>query len=123
MATTTSTVAAPARIDYTTTLSGRSKAIILVGVLLGLLLAALDQTIVATALPRIVADLQGIDLLAWVSTSYLLASTTMVPIYGKLSDIYGRKTILLIGIVIFLVGSALCGIAPTMMTLVIFRGI
>jgi EmrB/QacA subfamily drug resistance transporter len=123
MATTTSTVAAPTRIDYATTLSGRSKAIVLVGVLLGLLLAALDQTIVATALPRIVADLQGIDLLAWVSTSYLLASTTMVPIYGKLSDIYGRKTILLTGIVIFLVGSALCGIAPTMLTLVIFRGL
>ena len=114
---------APTRIDYASTLSGRSKALILAGVLLGLLLAALDQTIVATALPRIVADLQGIDLLAWVSTSYLLASTAMVPIYGKLSDIYGRKIILLIGTVIFLVGSALSGIAPSMIMLVIFRGL
>jgi EmrB/QacA subfamily drug resistance transporter len=115
--------AAPTRIDYASTLSGRSKALILTGVLLGLLLAALDQTIVATALPRIVADLQGLDLLAWVSTSYLLASTAMIPIYGKLSDIYGRKIILLIGIVIFLAGSALCGIAPSMVMLVFFRGI
>ena len=123
MATDVMTGVSPTRIDYASTLSGRSKAIILVGVLLGLLLAALDQTIVATALPRIVADLQGIDLLAWVSTSYLLASTAMVPIYGKLSDIYGRKIILMIGIVVFLAGSALCGIAPTMLMLVVFRGI
>src|SRR5687768_16027694 len=123
MASTTQTISAPERIDYASTLSARSKVIILVGVLLGLLLAALDQTIVSTALPRIVADLQGIDLLAWVSTSYLLASTAMVPIYGKLSDIYGRKNILMIGIVVFLVGSALCGIAPTMLMLVIFRAI
>ncbi len=123
MATDVMTTSEPARIDYTTTLSGQSKALILVGVLLGLLLAALDQTIVATALPRIVADLQGIELLAWVSTSYLLASTTMVPIYGKLSDIYGRKIVLLSGIVIFLVASMLCGIAPTMIMLVVFRGI
>ena len=118
--------AAPApsgRIDYTTLLSGRTKALILVGVLLGLFLSALDQTIVSTALPRIVADLQGIDLLAWVSTSYLLASTTMVPIYGKLSDIYGRKAVLITGIAIFLAGSVMCGFAPTMLTLVIFRGI
>lgn len=115
--------AAPARIDYATLLSGRAKALILAGVLLGLFLSALDQTIVSTALPRIVADLQGIDLLAWVSTSYLLASTTMVPIYGKLSDIYGRKAVLITGIVIFLLGSVLCGFAPTMLTLVVFRGI
>jgi EmrB/QacA subfamily drug resistance transporter len=125
MATTAQTIPAPAqaRIDYAATLTGRSKVVILVGVLLGLLLAALDQTIVATALPRIVADLQGIDLLGWVTTSYLLASTAMVPIYGKLSDLYGRKNILLFGIVLFLVGTALCGIAPTMLTLVLFRAI
>src|SRR5918911_1277760 len=123
MASTTQSISTPGRIDYAATLDGRSKLIILVGVLLGLLLAALDQTIVSTALPRIVADLQGIDLLAWVSTAYLLASTTMVPIYGKLSDIYGRKNILLTGIVIFLAGSALCGVAPTMLMLVIFRAV
>lgn len=113
----------PQRIDYSQVLSGRSKAVILVGVLVSLFLAALDQTIVATALPRIVADLQGIDLLAWITTAYLLASTAMVPIYGKLSDIYGRKIVLICGIILFLAGSMLCGIAPSMMTLVIFRGV
>ena len=85
------------RIDYATVLPGRTKAVILAGVLLGLFLAALDQTIVATALPAIVAEFAGIDLLAWVSTGYLLASTAMVPIYGKLSDIYGRRIIVLWG--------------------------
>ncbi len=97
--------------------------LILVGVLLGLFLSALDQTIVSTALPRIVADLQGIDLIGWVSTSYLLASTAMVPIYGKLSDIYGRKYVLLFGIVVFLLGSLLCGLAGDMTQLVFFRGL
>ncbi|MSP13101.1 MAG: DHA2 family efflux MFS transporter permease subunit [Chloroflexi bacterium] len=115
--------AAQTRIDYAAILTGRRKAIILIGVLLSLFLAALDQTIVATALPRIVADLQGIDLLAWVTTAYLLTSTTMVPIYGKLSDIYGRKIVLLFGIVIFLTGSVMCGFASNMISLVIFRGI
>jgi EmrB/QacA subfamily drug resistance transporter len=111
------------RIDYAATLDQRSKQVILVGVLLSLFLSSLDQTIVSTALPRIVADLRGIELLAWVSTSYLLASTAMVPIYGKLSDIYGRKIILLFGITVFLIGSVLCGLAGTMLQLVIYRGI
>ena len=123
MATTTPTVQAQTRIDYASTLDARSKMIILVGVLLGLLLAALDQTIVSTAMPRIVAELQGIDLLSWVTTAYLLASTAMVPIYGKLSDLYGRKIILIFGVVVFLIGSMLCGIAPTMTMLVVFRAI
>lgn len=111
------------RIDYAATLDQRSKMVILVGVLLSLFLSSLDQTIVSTALPRIVTDLQGIELLAWVSTSYLLASTAMVPIYGKLSDIYGRKIILLFGITVFLLGSVLCGLAGSMLQLVIFRGV
>src|SRR3989441_634127 len=88
---------------------------------MGLFLAALDQTIVATALPAIIADLRGIDLLAWVSTGYLVASTTTVPVYGKLSDLYGRRIIVLAGIVIFLVGSALSGLAATMGQLIAFR--
>ncbi|WP_129672716.1 MDR family MFS transporter [Candidatus Chloroploca sp. Khr17] len=118
------TTSAPGtRIDYAATLDQRSKMFILVGVLLSLFLSSLDQTIVSTALPRIVADLQGIQLLAWVSTSYLLASTAMVPIYGKLSDIFGRKIILLFGITVFLTGSVLCGLATTMLQLVIYRGI
>src|SRR3712207_5789299 len=99
------------RIDYAAILPHQTKLLILGAVLLSLFLAALDQTIVATALPAIVADFDAIDLVSWVSTGYLLASTTMVPIYGKLSDLYGRKLILLWGIVVFLVGSALCGIA------------
>lgn len=124
MATTTSSpTATTVRIDYAATLDQRSKVLILIGVLLGLFLSALDQTIVSTALPRIVADLQGIELIGWVSTSYLLASTAMVPIYGKLSDIYGRKYVLLFGIVVFLLGSLLCGLATDMTQLVFFRGL
>lgn len=109
------------RADYATALSARTKWMILAGVLLGLFLAALDQTIVATALPAIIADLRGIDLLAWISTGYLVASTTMVPIYGKLSDLYGRRSILLFGISTFLLGSILAGLAQTMLQLVIYR--
>lgn len=111
------------RIDYAVTLDQRSKVLILIGVLLGLFLSALDQTIVSTALPQIVADLKGIELIGWVSTSYLLASTSMVPIYGKLSDIYGRKYVLLFGIVVFLLGSLLCGLAGDMTQLVFYRGL
>ena len=119
----TTTTLASERIDYATTLSGRTKALILAAVLLGLFLAALDQTIVATALPAIVNEFQGIDLLAWVSTGYLLASTTMVPIYGKLSDLYGRRSVLIWGILVFLLGSSLCGIAGNMLQLIIYRAI
>jgi MFS family permease len=82
------------RIDYAAILPQRTEMIVLAGVLIGLFLAALDQTIVATALPAIIEDLNGFNLLSWVSTGYLLASTAMVPIYGKLSDLYGRKIIL-----------------------------
>ena len=109
------------RIDYAEILPHRTKLVILAGVLLSLFLAALDQTIVATALPAIVADFNAIDLVSWVSTGYLLASTAMVPVYGKLSDLYGRKVILLWGIVVFLLGSALCGIAMSMLQLIAFR--
>jgi len=118
----TVTIAPPSeRIDYATVLSIQTKWIVLVGVLMGLFVAALDQTIVATALPAIIADLHGIDLLAWVPAGYLVASTTTVPIYGKLSDLYGRRSIMLVGLLVFLVGSALCGIAASMMQLILFR--
>ncbi len=113
-------VAAPS-INYAATLSERTKTLIMASVVLGLFLEALDQTIVATALPAIVVEFQGIDLLAWVSTGYLLASTALVPIYGKLSDVLGRRTIILFGIGLFLVGSVLCGLATSMLQLVIFR--
>lgn len=91
--------------------SNRDKAFTLVGILLALFLGAIDQTIVATALPRIVQDLQGVTRYAWVATAYLLASTVMVPIYGKLADMYSRKSIELWSMGLFLLGSFLCGIA------------
>src|SRR6202790_5165548 len=90
----------------------RDTILTMAGVLLVMLLASLDQTIVSTALPRIIADLQGFDRYTWVTTAYMLTSTVMVPIYGKLSDLFGRKIIFIIGVVIFLIGSALSGIAP-----------
>jgi EmrB/QacA subfamily drug resistance transporter len=91
--------------------------------LLVLLLASLDQTIVSTALPTIVGDLGGISKLSWVVTAYLLASTVVGPLYGKLGDIYGRKLVLQTAIVIFLAGSALCGISQNMTELIVFRAI
>jgi EmrB/QacA subfamily drug resistance transporter len=91
--------------------------------LLVLLLAALDQTIVSTALPTIVGDLGGISHLSWVVTAYLLASTVTGPLYGKLGDLYGRKRVLQAAIVIFLIGSALCGLAQNMGELIAFRAV
>ena len=91
--------------------------------LLVLLLASLDQTIVSTALPTIVGDLGGIQHLSWVVTAYLLASTISGPLYGKLGDLYGRKKVLQSAIVIFLIGSALCGISQNMGELIAFRAL
>jgi EmrB/QacA subfamily drug resistance transporter len=90
-------------------------------VLLVMLLASLDQTIVGTAMPRIVSDLHGFDRYTWVTTAYLLTSTVMVPIYGKLSDLFGRKPIFLVGVVLFLIGSAASGAAQSMNQLIVFR--
>ncbi|MFC9234189.1 DHA2 family efflux MFS transporter permease subunit [Streptomyces decoyicus] len=91
--------------------------------LLGMLLAALDQTIVATALPTIVSDLGGLDHLSWVVTAYLLAATAATPLWGKLGDQYGRKKLFQTAIVIFLVGSVLCGVAQNMGELIAFRAL
>jgi EmrB/QacA subfamily drug resistance transporter len=93
------------------------------GTMLALLLAALDQTIVGTAIPRIVADLNGLDKLAWVTTAYLVTSTTMTPIAGKLGDLFGRKPFLLAGMIGFVAASALCGLSQDMTQLIVFRGI
>ena len=93
------------------------------GLMVTLLLAALDQTIVSTSLPTIVSDLGGITQYSWVFTAYLLASTVTVPLYGKLGDLYGRRPLFLAAISIFLVGSALCGLAQGMTELVLFRAI
>ena len=91
--------------------------------ILVLLLAALDQTIVSTALPTIVGELGGVTHLSWVVTAYLLSSTIVGPLYGKFGDVHGRKIILQVAVVIFLVGSALCGLAQTMLQLILFRGL
>ncbi len=104
-------------------LSQRAKMEILFAIMLGLFLGALDQTIVAVALPTIVTQLGGQELLTWTITIYLLTSTITVPFYGKLSDLYGRKPLLMIGIVLFLVGSALSGLSQNMTQLILFRGI
>ena len=93
------------------------------GVMLGLFLAALDQTIVATALPKIVDDLQGGQHLSWVVTAYLLTSTVTVPLYGKLSDLFGRRPLFIFAISVFLVGSAMSGLAQNMTQLILFRGL
>ncbi len=104
-------------------LSHRAKLEILGAVLLALFLGALDQTIVGTALPRIVTDLGGNEYYTWVVTIYLLTSTITVPFYGKLSDLYGRKPLMMIGVTIFLAGSALSGLSQNMAMLILFRGI
>jgi EmrB/QacA subfamily drug resistance transporter len=93
------------------------------GLMIALLLAALDQTIVATALPRVVSELGGITQYAWVFTAYMLGSTVTVPLYGRLGDVYGRKPLFIVAISIFIAGSALCGAAQNMVELVVFRAI
>ncbi len=93
----------------------------LIGILLSILLAALEQTVVGTALPRVVADLGGFEHYSWVFSAYLFTSTAITPVAGKLSDLFGRKRLIAIGIIGFLVGSALCGGAGTMLQLVLFR--
>jgi EmrB/QacA subfamily drug resistance transporter len=97
--------------------------IVLPGLLLTLIIAMLDQLVVSTALPRIVGDLGGLNHLAWVVTAYVLASTITTPLYGKLGDMYGRKKLLMVAIVIFLIGSALSGLSTTMNELIAFRAL
>ncbi|ACU53974.1 drug resistance transporter, EmrB/QacA subfamily [Acidimicrobium ferrooxidans DSM 10331] len=102
---------------------GARLGLILTGLLLGMLVAALDQTIVATALPTIANDLHGFSHLSWVVTAYLIASTASTPLWGKLGDLYGRKRFFQLAILIFLVGSALSGLSQNMLELILFRGL
>jgi EmrB/QacA subfamily drug resistance transporter len=103
---------------------GQRRVLVIIGaLLLGMLLAALDQTIVATALPTIAGDLHGLSHLSWVVTAYLLASTVSTPLWGKLGDMYGRKVFFQAAIVIFLIGSALAGLAHSMIQLIAFRAV
>jgi EmrB/QacA subfamily drug resistance transporter len=104
-------------------LTHRQILVVFSGLMAGMLLAALDQTIVSTALPTIVGELGGLDHLSWVVTAYLLTTTASTPLYGKLSDIYGRRLMFQSAIVIFVVGSMLCGLSQDMLQLIVFRGI
>ncbi len=112
-----------ATVDGQPHLSQRRILVIISGLLLGMLLASLDQTIVATALPTIAGDLQGLSHLSWIVTAYLLASTASTPLWGKLGDLYGRKTFFQAAIVIFLVGSVLSGLARSMIELILSRAL
>lgn len=102
--------------------TAQDKRLTIIALMVVFLLSALDQTIVSTAMPKIIEQLEGLELYAWVTTAYMLTSTVMVPIYGKLSDIYGRKPILLTGVVIFLFGSFLCGLSGEFGALPIIGG-
>src|SRR5215510_1005856 len=106
-----------------TGLPKRQVLVIFSGIMLGMLLAAIDQTIVATALPTIVGDLGGLSHLSWVVTAYLLAETIATPLFGKLGDLYGRKRLFQAAITIFVIGSALSGLARSLDQLILFRAI
>src|SRR5438874_7607843 len=110
-----------ARAGPTQTADQRSIWVIFSGLMLALLISSLDQTVVATALPTIVSDVGGLSQLSWVVTGYLLASTVSTPLWGKLGDLYGRKRLFQAAIVLFLVGSALCGLSQNMAELILFR--
>jgi MFS family permease len=101
----------------------RQVLLIFSALMLGMLLAALDQTIVATALPTITGDLNGLDHIGWVVTAYLLAVTVVMPIYGKVGDLFGRKTLFQFAIVVFLLGSAASGLAQSIDQLIAFRAV
>ena len=100
-----------------------NRKLLLIGLIIAMFFSALDGTIVGTAMPKIVGDLGGLSLMTWLTTAYLLTSTTVVPIAGKLADLLGRKSVYIAGLVIFMAASALCGIANNMTELIIYRGI
>jgi len=114
-----STVTSPQADEFT----HRQILAIMSGLMLGMFLAALDQTIVSTALPTIVGDFHRSNLLSWVITAYLLASTASTPLWGKVGDLYGRKRVFQLAIVVFLVASAMCGASQNMIELIVFRGL
>ena len=103
--------------------SGSRRTLVTSGLLLGTALAALDYNVVGTALPSVVGQLGGLELYGWVFSAYLLTSTITVLLYGRLADIYGRKPIYLLATLLFLLGSALCGLADNMLWLILFRGL
>jgi len=112
-----------AKVDHSKPLTHREILVVMSGLMTGILLAALDQTIVSTALKRIVEDFNGLNHYSWVVTAYLLTSTATTPLYGKISDIYGRRPVYQFAIVFFLIGSLLAGVASDMNQLIAFRAI
>ncbi len=117
-----SSIRSQSTVQSSNRISGSRKWWALATVLLTMFFSSMDQTVVSTAMPTIVSDLRGFSLYAWLSTSYMMASAVTVPIYGKLSDVFGRKPFYLLGLVLFGLGSAISGQAHTMMELVIARG-
>src|SRR5947208_3449483 len=116
--------ASAAAADFPAALTQRARVrVVIASLMLVMLLAALDQTIVSTALPTIVGELGGLEHLSWVVTAYLLAVTIVTPLYGKLGDLYGRKRVLQVALGLFLLGSALCGAAQDMTELIAFRAV
>lgn len=119
MANSAAAVASAAHVELT-----HNEILVIIFALMGaMLLAALDQTVVSTALPRIAGDLHGLNRLSWVATAYLLTSAIVTPLYGKISDLYGRKKIFIVAILLFLLGSVLCGLSQTMNQLIFFRAL
>ncbi|MDP3484338.1 MAG: MDR family MFS transporter [Methanobacteriaceae archaeon] len=109
--------------ESTITKHDKNLVFIMAGLMVGLLVAALDNSIIGTAMPQIISNLQGMEYYVWPFTSYMLSSTIAIILFGKLSDIYGRKNILILGIAIFVIASIMCGFSTNMMELIIFRGI
>ncbi|MCE7929280.1 MAG: MFS transporter, partial [Chloroflexi bacterium CFX7] len=105
------------------TLTQRQKMLVVGALMISMFVGAIDQTVVSTAMPRIVAELGGFGLLSWVFTSYMLSSTVVVPLVGKLSDTFGRKWFILGGIAVFQIGSLACGAAPNIESLIAFRAL
>src|SRR5688572_26692638 len=104
-------------------MSARRRWAVTVGVMLGMFLAALEATVVGTAMPTVIASLGGLDRYSWVFSAYLLTSTVTVPVWGRLSDLYGRRVFYLVGIAFFLMGSALSGASQSITQLIVFRAI
>ena len=105
------------------TLTKRGRILVIIGMLLGMLMASLDNTIVSTAMPTVVSQLGGLEIFSWVFTAYLLSSTTFIPIFGKLADLYGKKLFYMLGLAVFIIGSALSATSQTMFQLILYRAV
>ncbi len=105
------------------TLTKRGRILVIIGMLLGMLMASLDNTIVSTAMPTVVSQLGGLEIFSWVFTAYLLTSTTFIPIFGKLADLYGKKLFYMLGLAVFIIGSALSATSQTMFQLILYRAV